>query len=76
MKRWMNNSYSADNTAAAIRLKRTRKKQTQEESAVSQREQAVAAKRNEDNERLEQEIAERKKGAVSYEEYLKIKSEK
>ena len=76
LKRWMNTSYSVDNTAAAIRLKRTRKKQTQEESAVNQREQAVAAKREEDNEKLEREIAERKKGAVSYEEYLKMKSEK
>ena len=73
LKRWMNNSYSADNTAAAIRLKRTRKKQTQEESAVNQREQAIAAKREEDNARLEQEIEARKAGAVSYEEWLKMK---
>ena len=33
-----------------------------------------AAKREEDNARLEQEIAARKAGAVSYEEYLKMKS--
>ena len=33
----------------------------------------VAAKREEDNARLEREIAERKQGAVSYEEYLKLK---
>ena len=32
-----------------------------------------AAKRSEDNARLEREIAERKQGAVSYEEYLKMK---
>ena len=36
--------------------------------------QALAAKRAEDNDRLDREIAARKQGAVSYEEYLKMKS--
>ncbi len=71
LKRWMNTSYSADNSAAALRLKRTQKKQAPGSSAIEL--QAIAAKRAEDNARLEQEIEERKAGAVSYEEYLKIK---
>ena len=70
LKRWMNTSYSADNSAAALRLKRTQKKQASGSSAIEQ--QAIAAKRAEDNEKLEREIAERKAGAVSYEEYLKM----
>ena len=69
LKRWMNTSYSADNSAAALRLKRTQKKQASGSSAI---EQQAAAKRAEDNARLEQEIRERKAGAVSYEEYLKM----
>lgn len=71
LKRWMNTSYSADNSAAALRLKRTQKKQAPSSTA----EQQAAAKRAEDNARLEQEIEERKAGAVSYEEYLKMKHE-
>ena len=70
LKRWMNTSYSADNSAAALRLKRTQKKQASGSSAIEQ--QAIAAKRAADNARLEQEIRERKAGAVSYEEYLKM----
>ena len=73
LKRWMNTSYSADNSAAALRLKRTQKKQAPS-STVEQ--QAIAAKRAEDNEKLEREIAERKAGAVSYEEYLRQKESK
>ena len=69
LKRWMNTSYSADNSAAALRLKRTQKKQAYGSSVA---EQQAAAKRAEDNARLEQEIRERKAGAVSYEEYLKM----
>ena len=71
LKRWMNTSYSADNSAAALRLKRTQKKQAPSITA----EQQAAAKRAEDNARLEQEIKERKASAVSYEEYLKMKHE-
>ena len=71
LKRWMNTSYSADNSAAALRFKRTQKKQAPSSNA----EQQAAAKRAEDNEKLEREIAERKQGAVSYEEYLKMKHE-
>ena len=70
LKRWMNTSYSADNSAAALRLKRTQKKQASGSSTAEQ--QAIAAKRAADNARLEQEIRERKAKAVSHEEYLKM----
>jgi hypothetical protein len=39
--------------------------------AVDAEQQAIAARREEDNARLEQEIAARKQGAVSYEEWVK-----
>ena len=45
------------------------------QTANTAEQQAIAAKRAEDNARLEQEIKERKQGAVSYEEYLKMKHE-
>ena len=67
LKRWIKNQYAADNTAAAIRMKRLEKKQKQ---------QTVAQTRQEDNERVWQEIEERKKGAVSREEWLAMKKEK
>ena len=40
-----------------------------------EKQKAIAAEREEANAKLEQEIRERKKGAVSYEEYLKMKSD-
>ena len=71
---WKNKSYSVNDEVAAIRLQKAKKKQAEEMTAADQ--QAIAAKREEDNAGLEREIAERKQGAVSYEEYLKMKSEK
>ena len=71
LKRWMNTSYSADNSAAALRLEREKKK-TVKHVATTVEQQAIAAKRAADNARLEQEIRERKAKAVSHEEYLKM----
>ena len=68
---WVKRSYQAIDEAAALRLERAKGKDGGKQQAI-----AVAAKREEDNARLEREIAERKQGAVSYEEYLKMKSEK
>ena len=65
LKRWCKNRYSSENTAAALRLERLKKKAPETEP-----------ERKRKQERLEQEIAERKRNAVSYEEYLKMKSEK
>ena len=65
-------SYQLDDEAATLRLEHAKGKMTKQ-TANTQELQAIAAKRAEDNEKLEREIAERKQGAVSYEEYLKIK---
>jgi hypothetical protein len=64
---WVKRSYQAIDEAAALRLERAKGKATAKQVT------AEAAKREEDNARLEQEIAARKAGAVSYEEYLKMK---
>lgn len=63
LKRWCKNQYSSDITSAALRLERLRKKEPEREP-----------ERKRNQERLEQEIAERKRNAVSYEEYLRMKN--
>lgn len=63
LKRWVKTSYNVDNTAAALRLERLKKKEPER-----------TTEREDENARLEQEIAERKRNAVSYEEYLKMKN--
>ena len=67
LKAWSKKSYQLDDKAAALRLERAKGKNSAKQA------NAEAAKREEDNARLEQEIAARKAGAVSYEEYLKMK---
>ena len=64
LKRWMKNQYSVADAVAATRMKRLEKKEKQ---------QNIAQTRQEDNERVWQEIEERKKGAVSHEEWLAMK---
>ncbi len=63
LKRWCKNRYSSENTAAAERLERLKKKAPEPEP-----------NREREREQLEQEIAERKRNAVSYEEYLRMKN--
>ena len=78
---WAQRSFNKNDEAAEIRLERAKKsggKQSVSGRAFSTVEntaeqQAIAAKRAADNARLEREIKERKAGAVSYEEYLKMK---
>jgi hypothetical protein len=70
---WSKRSYETDDQAADIHLERVKGKKSAKAAVNTQEEQAIAAKRAEDNEKLEQEIAERKQGAVSYEEYLNMK---
>ena len=65
---WVNNPISKAKAAADIKLKRTKKT-----TAQAAENSADAAEREDANARLEQEIAERKAGAVSYEEWLKMK---
>ena len=65
---WVNNPISKAKAAADIKLKRTKKT-----TAQAAENSADAAEREDANARLEQEIEARKQGAVSYEEWLKIK---
>ena len=67
LKAWSKKSYQLDDKAAALRLERAKGKATAKQVT------ADAAEREDANARLEQEIAERKAGAVSYEEWLKMK---
>ena len=73
---WSKRSYETDDQAADIHLERVKGKKSAKAAVNTQEEQAIAAKRAEDNEKLEREIAERKQGAVSYEEYIRQKNEK
>ena len=62
---WSKRSYNKDDQAAELRLAKAKGKQ--------QKEPEQTAEREDNNARLEQEIAERKASAVSYEEWLKMK---
>ena len=73
---WSKRSYETDDKAADIHFERVKGKKSAKAAVNTQEEQAIAAKRAEDNEKLEQEIAARKQGAVSYEEYIRQKNEK
>ena len=64
---WSKRSYNKDDQAAELRLAKAKGKRQAAEQ------QTMTAKRDDNNARLEQEIAERKAGAVSYEDYLKMK---
>ena len=70
---WAQRSFNKNDEAATIRLERAKKGGGKQPDANNAELKAIAAKRAEDNEKLEQEIKERKAGAVSYEEYLKMK---
>ena len=73
---WSKRSYETDDKAADIHFERVKGKKSAKAAVNTQEEQAIAAKRAEDNEKLDREIAERKQGAVSYEEYIRQKNEK
>ncbi len=81
LKRWINKSYASENTAAALRLERTKQSlskkaaKAKSKEADSAKQQQTAAERDDANEKLFQQIAENKKMAVSYKEYLKKKNE-
>ena len=73
---WSKKPFETYAQAANIRLERTKGKKASAGRVLggsSAEEQALAAKRAEDNEKLDREIAARKQGAVSYEEYLNLK---
>jgi len=71
---WVKRSYQSNDEAAAIRLERAKNGSKPKPAADPAEQQAIAAKRAEDNEKLEREIAENKAGAVSYEEYIRRKN--
>ena len=73
LKRWMKNQYTSADTAAALRLEKVKNGKTKETASTKQ--QAIAAQRIDDNDRLFQAIEENKAKAVSYEEYLAKKNE-
>ena len=70
---WSQRSFNKNDEAAAIRLERAKNKGTTKPTADTAEQKAIAAQREQDNAKLEQEIKERKAGAVSYEEYLQMK---
>ena len=68
---WSKRSFAKNDEAAALRLERAKGKSTQKEPSLL----CTAAEREEANERLFRQIEENKKGAVSREEWLKMKRE-
>ena len=75
MEQWKYKSFQAKDEAAKISLENAKRMKAKQET-VTQQQAAVAEIREDANAKLEREIAERKQGAVSYEEYLKMKDEK
>ena len=71
---WSKRSFNKNDEAAAIRLERAKNGGKSKPAADAAEQQAIAAKRAEDNARLELEIKARKEGAVSYEEYARRKN--
>jgi hypothetical protein len=71
---WSKRSFNKNDEAAAIRLERAKNGGKAKRVADDAEQQAIAAKRAEDNAKLEREIAENKAGAVSYEEYIRRKN--
>ena len=71
LKKWANNKYQSDNTAAALRLEKVKKGKAK---AQESNKQQVAVERDDANEQLFRQIEENKKKAVSYDEYLKRKN--
>ena len=78
LERWMNTSYCSDNTAAEIRLDRTRKRQAKESAdsdqqlAIAKQQQAIAAEREAENQQREQALEQSKQNSISLEEYAKL----
>lgn len=71
---WSKRSFNKNDEAAAIRLERAKNCGKPKPTVDPAEQQAIAAKRAEDNAKLEREIAENKAGAVSYEEYIQRKN--
>ena len=72
-KRLGEKPFEIETETARLHQERETKKMAKQ-AANTAEQQAIAAKREADNAKLEQEIEERKAGAVSHEEYLRMKS--
>ena len=73
LARWEQNHFAIDNATAAIRLNETKKRQSKEAKSM-EKQQVVAAARIEHDAKWEEEMAETKRNAVSYEEWLALKA--
>jgi hypothetical protein len=71
--KFVNNPISKAKVAADLKLMRTKKPLASASAADSAGHRAIAAEREAADAKRERELAESKKGAVSYEEYLKMK---
>ena len=71
--KWSKDPQTIKKRLAEMELAKAEKKSAPQTVNI-QEQQAIAAKRAEDNAKLEREIAENKAGAVSYEEYIRRKN--
>ncbi len=70
LARYMNMKYSADDTAAAIRLRKAKRKLAEEQGAASQQQQA-AEERQKQQQALEQQAADSRRDASTMEEQVR-----
>lgn len=70
LARWVNKSYAAADTAAAIRLKKTKAKQAQEQQTEAQTKTAAAERQQEDAER-EAKAEESRQTQMLTEDYIR-----
>ena len=68
---WSERSFNKNDEAAALRLERAKGKKSSPQAANSAEQQAIAAKREQDNARLEQEMEESKQNQMLTDEYLR-----
>lgn len=70
---WSERSYQKDDEAAALHLQQVKNRRGRQLTTDTAQQQAIAQIREDDNDRLWQEIEERKRKAVSREEWLAMK---
>ena len=70
LKRWMTSQYTSDKTAAAIRLRKAKRKLAEEQGAASQQQQA-AAERQKQQQALEQQAEDSRRDASTMEEQVR-----
>ena len=69
LKRWIKNQYTASDAAANIRLRKTKKKEAEEVTAIEQQ-QTIAAQREKANAEREQAQEESKQGQMLTQDYI------